>query len=355
MNYVPGIDVSAFDPFIVWDKVRAGGIRFAIIKVTEGTAWVNRFFTQQWNGAKSVGIVCGPYHYLRAQIDGTKQAEHFLSNVTLQDGDLPGFLDLEETFNKNASNSEFIGNTEKWLRKVEDETGRKPFVYSRGLFLRDKLTGRNGKAPDWANDYPVWIAHYFAQITDTTKPIEADGWQPWTFWQHSESGLIDGIYMDASKKTLRPVDLNVYRHSIDDLFKLAKAKPAEPITYVVKDGDTLKSIADGHDLLLEQLVEVNPKLIQKGMKLNIPVMTPTVGENEEPGEISTEGTGVITGNLEFSTYVVEEGDSLWTISQKFKTTVDDIVKLNHIPNPNLIKVGQGLKIPKARPWWNPFG
>lgn len=44
-------------------------------------------------------------------------------------------------------------------------------------------------------------------------------------------------------------------------------------------------------------------------------------------------------------YVVQAGDSLWSISQKFDTTIDNLMKLNpQINNPNLIFVGQEIKI-----------
>lgn len=41
-------------------------------------------------------------------------------------------------------------------------------------------------------------------------------------------------------------------------------------------------------------------------------------------------------------YIVQSGDTLWGIAQKFKTTVEEIVKLNSISNPSLIHPGQGL-------------
>ena len=44
-------------------------------------------------------------------------------------------------------------------------------------------------------------------------------------------------------------------------------------------------------------------------------------------------------------YTVVKGDTLWGIAQKYKTTVDALVKANNIKNPNLIYAGQKVKIP----------
>jgi GH25 family lysozyme M1 (1,4-beta-N-acetylmuramidase) len=44
-------------------------------------------------------------------------------------------------------------------------------------------------------------------------------------------------------------------------------------------------------------------------------------------------------------YVVKKGDTLWAIAQKYKTTVDALVKANNIKNPDLIFGGQKIKIP----------
>lgn len=46
-----------------------------------------------------------------------------------------------------------------------------------------------------------------------------------------------------------------------------------------------------------------------------------------------------------STYTVKKGDTLSEIAAKYKTTVDALVKLNGIKNPNLIITGQVLKLP----------
>jgi spore germination protein len=47
-----------------------------------------------------------------------------------------------------------------------------------------------------------------------------------------------------------------------------------------------------------------------------------------------------------SEYVVKQGDNLWRIAQRFGTTVQAIMQVNHITNPNQIHVGQVLRIPE---------
>jgi LysM repeat protein len=43
-------------------------------------------------------------------------------------------------------------------------------------------------------------------------------------------------------------------------------------------------------------------------------------------------------------YVVKEGDTLSHIAEQYGTTVDELVKLNNIENPDMIHPGQELKL-----------
>ena len=45
-------------------------------------------------------------------------------------------------------------------------------------------------------------------------------------------------------------------------------------------------------------------------------------------------------------YFVKEGDTLWKIAKKFRSTVDEIIPVHNIENPNKINVGDQLYIPK---------
>ena len=49
------------------------------------------------------------------------------------------------------------------------------------------------------------------------------------------------------------------------------------------------------------------------------------------------------------TYTVVPGDNLYTISHNYNATVENVLKFNNIPNPNLIYVGQKILIPLSPP------
>lgn len=48
-----------------------------------------------------------------------------------------------------------------------------------------------------------------------------------------------------------------------------------------------------------------------------------------------------------ASYTVSSGDTLSKIAQDHNTTVDHLAQLNKLPDPNLIKVGQNLKLPDS--------
>ena len=45
-------------------------------------------------------------------------------------------------------------------------------------------------------------------------------------------------------------------------------------------------------------------------------------------------------------YFVKPGDTIWKIAKKFKSTIEEIVKVNQIENENMINVGEKLFIPR---------
>ena len=103
-------------------------------------------------------------------------------------------------------------------------------------------------------------------------------------------------------------------------------------TYTVKKGDTLSGIAARYGTTVDVLVALNnirnPNLIYVGQTLTIPVS----------------GSGNGNTNESFI-YTVRRGDNLTRIATRYGTTVRELVNLNGIRNPNLIYIGQRIRIP----------
>ena len=106
------------------------------------------------------------------------------------------------------------------------------------------------------------------------------------------------------------------------------------VIYKVVSGDNLSKIARAYNTTVGDLVKwnniKNPNLIFVGqeIKINVPD-APAAPAAEAP----------------YVTYKIVSGDNLTKIAKQFGTTVDAIVKLNNIANPNLIFAGADLKIP----------
>jgi len=97
--------------------------------------------------------------------------------------------------------------------------------------------------------------------------------------------------------------------------------------YVVQRGDSLYSIAKKFNVSVDAIKASNNlqnNLISVGQKLVIPGFTESTGSNIN--------------------YVVQKGDSLYSIASKYNTTVDDIKRLNNLAT-NTLTIGQTLRIP----------
>lgn len=188
---IHGIDVSRYQGAVNWKEVKNMEVRgtkigFAFIKATEGTSIVDEQFRRNWLSAEEQGIPKGAYHFFIPSRNAKRQAKNFIGIVNLKPGDMPPVLDVEK--NRRVSIPEMKKAVKTWLDAIEDHYGVKPVIYTNVDFYQKYFqTG--------FEDYPLWIAHYL----QPDKPrIE----NKWMFWQHSESGRVDGIKA--------PVDFNVF-------------------------------------------------------------------------------------------------------------------------------------------------
>ncbi len=99
----------------------------------------------------------------------------------------------------------------------------------------------------------------------------------------------------------------------------------ELIQYTVRQGNTLFAIAQFFNTTVQDILSYNniknPSEIYVGQVLTIPA-------DSSAGEF----------------YVVRPGDTLWTISRRSGTSLNDLISMNMLTNPNVIYPGQIIKI-----------
>ena len=134
-------------------------------------------------------------------------------------------------------------------------------------------------------------------------------------------------------------DVNLIKNNYEDLAEAVVKSIVDyagityyPVTteeyYIVKKGDSLWSIASKNNTTVIELKSLN-NLSSNNLSIGQLLKLPT---NEQNNNIDNQNT-----------YTVKKGDSLWSIANKYNTTVDNIKRLNNL-NSNTLSIGQILII-----------
>ena len=179
---IHGIDVSRYQKTINWPllkamKSRDMQLKFAFVKATEGGNFTDKQFARNWRKSREAGVVRGAYHFYRADTDAAAQARNFIKQVTLLPGDMPPVLDVESLYKKTPT--EMQDGVALWLHLIEQHYKIRPILYTNATFYNNYLHPRFA-------DYPLWVAHYKERKRPRVQ-------REWLFWQHSESGRVNGI------------------------------------------------------------------------------------------------------------------------------------------------------------------
>lgn len=181
---------------------------------------------------------------------------------------------------------------------------------------------------------------------------------------------------DTTVSTIMKINnLNSDKLAINQQLLLPKTKKTDgEKTYTVKKGDTLSQIAYDNKITTSELKKANnlaSDLLKIGQVLIIPSKSTgeinyivqkgdnlytiankydtTVSDIKKLNNLSTNTLQIgqllkIPGSINYNTYIVKKGDSLWKIANKYDTTVKKIMTINNLSTPTL-KIGQSLLIP----------
>lgn len=185
---LPGVDVSAWQGTINWEKVANAGVEFVILRAAlrfteSGNLAVDNCFYKNYTGAKAAGLEVGAYIYSQAitVAEGIEEARYLMDVVEGLDMDLPLVIDYEyygtggRLYKANLSRREGTDICLAFCEEVE-KYGYDSMVYGNPSMLNNDL---------YRDEFSrVWLAHY-------TKKTSYSG--KYEYWQCSQSGSVAGI------------------------------------------------------------------------------------------------------------------------------------------------------------------
>lgn len=346
------IDISGWQGDIDLAAMKKnGGIQAVIVKATEGLGYVSDDCDREIREAISLGLRFGFYHFAR---HGSPEAEcdYFIKHTGgYQKHGIP-VLDWED--------DQTIDWVNRWVKRYHDKTGVWPWVYGNAWRFNQGTVNVNcGR----------WIAGYPRNgITDINYGLNND--MPYKVnnglvcaWQFSSSVKISG-YSGG-------LDGNVFYGDEAAWDKYAGGKPSssggspsKPSTssptgstldLAVKvmqgkygNGDARKkalgSRYDEVQSFINHIASASAKTLADevwdGRYGNGNTRKAVLGSRYDEVMKVVNGTSSSPSTV----YTVMSGDTLSGIAAKYGTTYQKLAKLNGISNPNLIYVGQKIKI-----------
>jgi lysozyme len=194
---VKGVDVSAYQGEIEWTKLQDQGIKFAFIKATEGSSFIDRYFEKNWENARKTNLQIGAYHFFSYDSKGTTQAHNFIKTVPFDKQSLPPVIDVEFYGDKEKNPPE-RKQVEKELQTMvemlEDKYGKRVILYTTkkayDLYIKNSF-----------EQCDIWIRDVF---TEPSLPDKRN----WTFWQYTDREQLKGY--NGEEKF---IDVNVFHGS----------------------------------------------------------------------------------------------------------------------------------------------
>ena len=194
----PGVDVSAFQGKIDWQKVKDSGITFAMLRLgyrgygQKGTLVKDEYIDDNLKGAQEAGLSIGAYFFSQATdlMEVDEEIEFMMEILGDCRLDMPIVFDWEyisETARTANVDAQTLTDMTLYFCKNMEKKGFRPMVYFNWhqadsmMYLKD------------LEEYPFWLAYYDDRMV---YPYKVEMWQ-WT-----SSGTVPGI--DGN------VDINVY-------------------------------------------------------------------------------------------------------------------------------------------------
>ena len=300
-HHQKGIDLGAIDT------------DFVICKATEGNGYTDEMCDTFYQKAKSLGKKLGVYHFARPDLGNSAEAEAdwFVKETLGYHKEAILVLDWESGDLTNVSWAK------AWLDRVYEKTGVKPIIYMSASVM---------SSADWSSvvdaDYGIWVANY-GKNDGTAQESVFDRyplkyWSFYALWQYTSKGRLNGYNGN--------LDLNYFSGDSSAWDKYAggspsSSKPSNPVETKSTDDLAREVIAGKYGNGEDRKNALGSRYDEVQARVN-----------------------EILGINQVEYYIVQSGDNLTKIANRYGTTVNQLVSWNNISNPNLIYPGQKLRV-----------
>lgn len=197
-----GIDISHHNGVVDWEKVKADGVDFVILRMayrgygSSGNIKPDNYAYENLDGARAAGLDIGVYFFSQAitVAEAKEEADYILNMIKDYDMDLPVVMDFEYTageagrlYAAKLTKRQKTNICLAFCEKVE-EAGYDAMVYANKSMLTSGVY-----ADEIDAKYEIWLAEW-------TKKASYDN--DYTYWQYTSDGSVDGVPSER-------VDLNV--------------------------------------------------------------------------------------------------------------------------------------------------
>ena len=317
---IKGLDVSEFQGSVDWEKVKAAGYRFAMLRAGYGYNTVDQRFRENAAECNRIGLPIGAYWFCYAcsATKAVREAEGCIDTISGYRLDYPVCYDIEQA-SADYALKQGVAYTPALARDIVrsfcdriESKGYYAMFYTNRNFLDTYLDTELTKR------YAFWYARYTNAYDGTDCGI----------WQYSSTGSIPGISENVDLD-LGYVDYPsvIKKAGLNHLTGNSPAPSPTPqyVTYVIQPGDTLSGIAQRYGTTVSALSQLNgisnPDRIYAGNTIKVP-------EGADSAQY----------------YTIRSGDTLSGIAQRYGTTVSALSRLNGISDPDRIYAGERLRI-----------
>ena len=227
-----GIDISKWQKGFNFDKAKAEGVEFVILRGAY-SASKDTCFETFYKQCKDKNIPVGAYHYSMAKntAEAKAEAEFMLGILKGKQFEYPIYLDVEDNVQKSLGKDTLTAIIQTYCDTLE-KAGYYVGIYSTYLFLRDYTN------IDSLDRYDKWIAQWSIKCT-SPKPYGM--WQFGGETNNLRSNIVAGVVCDQDycykdyPLIMRNNGLNGFKKHTPSNTDMTEVKPAKTVTELARE------------------------------------------------------------------------------------------------------------------------